>query len=86
MQQLPKDVPLLILDHVSLAVPASIYIYCFLRGEMRGDGGETKTVALHISSYELRATTDYADVLDMHTGWDRESKWMSRMPGRLNDA
>jgi hypothetical protein len=53
---------------------------------MRGDGGETKTVALHISSYELRATTDYADVLDMHTGWDRESKWMSRMPGRLNDA
>jgi hypothetical protein len=32
---------------------------------MRGDGGETKTVALHISSYELRATTDYADVLDV---------------------
>jgi len=60
-------------------------LHCYLKAELRDVAGRRRTVASPITSDELRTTTDYADILDWHTGWREPTKRMSRLPGRFND-
>jgi hypothetical protein len=60
-------------------------LHCYLKGRVDDGDGTTHVVASPVTLAELRATTDYADIMDWHSDWTEENEAMGRVPGRFNN-
>ena len=60
-------------------------LHCYLKTRADDEDGPTRIAASPVPLAELRATKDYAEILDCHSGWTEENEAMGRVPGRFNN-